>query len=663
MKRRPTPQPANSRPADLPQRDRRRLLHAAGAPALGALLGACDGLAQGRARPGAPVVVAPVEADNAEVAALLQSNPLPPRYRTAQRQLLQAVPVAELPSRVAGGQPFRLDQFGPTHRWVDSHTGWAWSRPGGDWIDASGQRHGSRPWLSVAADAGRSSAESADYFGDLTALVQRTQSEPRWLALLLVGTGAPRSIAGRAHPRFAAPAIDVVYQDGQRARLACRLVAALDASSQQPQTTAMEVKLPAILEFEPPSQPVQSAKLRWTVTAHWAGPPATIAVQLADPPVLAEPARAGLAAQAGPLDAQLHTRPGILGVHRYLDGRGLGDFVHPDRTALHSVRHCDPAIYGLGPTDTGKLPHLGAGKWHVEGPPLVLVPSGYGGEGFAPLAPGLGALRLHMPATPGLQTGAKVDGNGTLGAHAMIFLPEPQYGRLDRLFVRYHLRLGLPLAVDPRQRLQLVRDGGTADWVGMSGKFGIGPDHSTSLGGVSASSGGGAGWQMRLSWYECDAGLGGPDERGIAPGFHLYDFQANNPVGHRYGRDEPSQAERWGQRGGLGGMLYAGHWYCIETELRLNTVDSRAGTWQPDGELRAWVDGRLVYERSGMVFRTLPLQTMPHQPDRLPPCRELGVRALWLNWFHGGRLPNTVPRTMFVTGLAWGTGYIGPMAV
>lgn len=643
---------------------RRQLLVSAGAPALSALFSGCDDLSALKPpRRTAAAPVGKIVADNAEMAALLQANVLPPRYRTEQRQLLQAVPAAELPSRLPNGRPFRLDQFGPTHRWVDSHTGWPWTRPGGDWIDARGQRHGSQPWLSVPADGAQGSTESADYFADATAVVQRVQSEPRWLALLLSAVGAPRSIAGLRHPRHAAPAIDVVYQDGQRERLACRLVAGLDPSSQSPVTSAIELPLPALLEFERPARPVQSAKLRWTVTAHWAGPPSTMVAQLADPPVLREPPRPGLASQAGQLDAQLQAMPSVIGLHRYLDGTRLDDFVAPGKTSLHMLRNFDPAIYGLGKTDTSRLPHRDLGKWHSEGPPLVLVPSSYGGEGFQPLAPGLGAMRLHMPADPALKHGAQIDDGGTLAGHAMIFLPEPLYGRLDRLFVRYYLRLGLPLKVSPQQRLQLVRGAGETDWASMSGKFGIGPDHSTSIGGVSGSSGGGAGWQMRLSWYECDAGVGGPDERGIAPGFHLYDFQDANPVGHRYGRDDPSQLERWGQRGGHGGMLYAGYWYCVETEIQLNTVDARTSAWRPDGALRAWVDGRLAYERTGMVFRTLPLRQMPPGADRLPPCRELGVRSLWLNWFHGGRTPNTVPRTMFFTGLAWGTEYIGPMAL
>jgi hypothetical protein len=45
------------------------------------------------------------------------------------------------------------------------------------------------------------------------------------------------------------------------------------------------------------------------------------------------------------------------------------------------------------------------------------------------------------------------------------------------------------------------------------------------------------------------------------------------------------------------------------------------------------------------------------------PCRELGVKGLWLNWFHGGQTPSTVDRVLFYTGLAWGKDYIGPMSM
>ena len=112
--------------------------------------------------------------------------------------------------------------------------------------------------------------------------------------------------------------------------------------------------------------------------------------------------------------------------------------------------------------------------------------------------------------------------------------------------------------------------------------------------------------------------------------------------------------------------MHADTWYCVETELKLNTVSAAAPGYTPDGEMRVWVDGRLALEKTGMVFRSLPLMgsggaNPPYNPNYIQPVRELGVTALWFNWYHGGLPQNTLPRTMFVTGLAYGTSYIGPM--
>lgn len=604
----------------------------------------------------------PVDTESA-VQPFLQQHPLPPRYRSAQTYLLQGVPTRELASRLPDGRPMLWDLFGPTHRYVDMHTGWAWSRPGGDWLDANGLRHGPAAWFSVPVADGLGADSVAHYFADVTRLVDQAQAQGRWLALLLVARNAPRTIAGMGASGHTPPAIDIVYSDGERRRLRCRVAAGLEPSSILPNTSAAQAILPACLEFERPGKPVRSATLRFTVTAHWSGRNPHIEGFLLDPPVLAELPLAGLALQTGALDSGLAADQAVIGAHRYTDGKQLSDFVHADNAGFTSERNFDPAIFGTGPQDLGKWPHAGLGKWLNAGSRWGLVPSGYRHEGFQPLAPGLGALRLHMPAAPQVRDGAVVGNSGTMAGHAMILLPEPLFGRLDRIFVRYYLRLGLPGTVASRQRYQVRHSPGDAVWTGMAGKFGIGPDHTTNQGGVSGSSGGGAGWQMRLSWYECDAANGGPDERGQAPGFHLYDFQGNNPVGHRYGTEQLSQFERWGQRGGDGGMLYAGHWYCVETELQLNSVSAHAPGFAPDGALRAWVDGRLVYERTGMVMRSLPLADLPHNPSRIRPCRELGVRGLWLNWFHGGQTVNTVDRTLFYTGLVWAREYIGPMGL
>lgn len=597
------------------------------------------------------------------VQAYLQTHPLPPRYRSEQPYLFQNVSARELASRLPDGKPFFWDIFGPTHLYVDSHTGWAWSRPGGDWLDATGVRHGPVPWFSVPADAVVGTEQSANYSADVTHLVRQAHDQHRWLALLLVARNAPRTIAGTLASRHSPPAIDVTYADGQQGRLRCRLVASLQPGSLLPVTTAPEIGLPAGLEFERPLRAVKSATLRFVVTAHWSGRNPRIDGFLIDPPLRAGAPRDGLAGQTGALDAGLAAHPAVIGVHRYTDDHQLADFVHANGAGLSSEHNFDPAIFGNGAEDRSKWPHAGLGKWINASTPWNLVRSSYRDEGFKPLAPGLGALRIHMPAAPKVADGAIVGYDGTAAGYAMIFLPEPLFGRLDRIFVRYYVRLGLPGHTEAKRRYQVRHTPKDSDWTHLSGKFGIGPDHSTSQGGVSGTSGGGAGWQMRLGWNECDANEGGPDERGWAPGFHLYDFQSNNPAGHRYGNEQGPQFDRWGQQGGTGGMLYAGHWYCVETELKLNSVAGHSPGFAPDGELRAWLDGNLVFERTGMVFRSLPLATQPYNPSRLRPCRDLGVRGLWLNWFHGGKTVNTVDRTIFYTGLSWAKQYLGPMAM
>jgi hypothetical protein len=121
-------------------------------------------------------------------------------------------------------------------------------------------------------------------------------------------------------------------------------------------------------------------------------------------------------------------------------------------------------------------------------------------------------------------------------------------------------------------------------------------------------------------------------------------------------------------------VLYADRWYCIEEEIKLNSVDQPAIVngqphlingvqqyWTADGEVRCWIDGRLAYESTGMVMRSLPLVTQP--PGYLPGIRELGVAQVWFNWFHGGLTKNSVDRVLFISGLAYGDAYIGPMKI
>lgn len=556
-----------------------------------------------------------------------------------------------------------MDVYGPTAEYVDRFCAWPWDREGGDWLDARQVRHGPEPWVKILI--GRAGGVQS-HAVDATALLRWVHSNGRWCALLLRSPQGARSLQG-LHSASGPPSIQVIYDNGAKARLACRIVAQVQKG--YPNSTSASVPLPAFVEFDRPERPVREATLWVSVNDAPSTQPAVIEGYLLDPPSTPPALRQGLAAASAPLDADLAQRSDVIGVHRYLDGTALDDFLLDGRFNTLAEREFDPALWGAGPADTSKLPHRGLGHWvniSTDVSQWTMVSSRYRGDGFEPLAPGLGAMRFTMPVPPDLQDGAVVGYGASTGANAAIFMPEPLFGRLDRIFVRYYLRIAAPLLPgamsDVRRRYQVYNgeDRRLPQWTDRAGKFGITPEHLTTFGGVSGTSGMGFGWQMRLAWEECDAGTGGPDESGWRPGFHLYDFLGRQPPGHRYASDD-RHLQFWGQQSGWGGMLYVNRWYCIETELRLNSVVVASPGFRPDGELRAWVDGRLAYERTGMVFRALPLHDPGANPARFRPCRELGVRALWFNWFHGGRTPNSVDRTLFVTGLAWARDYLGPM--
>jgi len=586
-------------------------------------------------------------------------------YRCRHRRLFQVAAGKVVTSRLPGGADWMADGYGPSAIYVDTFSGWPWDRAGGDWLDADLVRHGPKPWFTVPTIAGTPTTAMA-YAADVTAALKFVQQQDRWCAFLLRSPAAARKVAGLLHPRAEPPLLEVTYLDGSAARLRCLATAAV--STAMPDTTSAVFALPMFLEFDRPERPVRSARLRLVVAEHWGSGGNDLEGFLIDPPVHRHAIEQGVAATADLLDDGLDKAPGIIGVHRYLDGLPLQDFVYPKRINTSAEREFDPALWG-GLPDKSKLPHRGLGKWfntNTDESQWSLVSSAYRKDGFQALANGMGAMRFGMQPADGIADGAVVGYGGSGGGNASIFMPEPLFGRLDRLFVRYYLRIGTPVGVaqmsDLRRRYQVYHDSSrrTPVWTDRAGKFGITPDHTTSYGGTSGSSGMGYGWQMRLAWAECDAGTDGPDEAGWRPGMHLFDFGARQPPGHNYAA-LPKREMYWGQRGGFGGMLYVNRWYCIETELKLNAVLEQSPGFKPDGEIRAWLDGQLVYERTGMLFRALPLHAPAADPGRIRPCRELGVRALWLNWYHGGTTANSIERSLFITGLAWGRQYIGPM--
>lgn len=620
-----------------------------------------------------------------------RAAPAPPsvggsRYRYQQPQLFQQTPVFEYPSRMPGGGAFPMERFGPTAFYVAPNVGWTWTQVGGDWIDANSVRHGPAAWATAALNAVSGSSASASYTVDVTALVQKVQADSRWLALLLRTTGSVRALGGTTHP--APPRLEVTYSDGSTGTLACIVASAISTGSAFPSTLATNLVLPVMLEFARPSGPVTSAQLVLQVTQHWSGS-ATMNVMLIDPPVNTEPVTHGIANGAA-LDAGLPGHPGIIGVHRILDGTTLDDFCSRAGEVangnFNSMNAYDPAIYGVGPQNLSRLPHVSAGRWLLGRDAASLVESTYTGEGFQPLAPGVAAIRLYKPAEV-FADGAIVGYSTSSPVNAKLCMPPEHFGTLDEIYVRYYWRIGTPdgqpmvNSIATRYQ-QLAVAGAVPQWADAAGKFLIFPAHDCTEGGVSGTSGGGWGWQFRAGWHENDLPEG-PDVGGWGNTPHFYDFQAKNPPGHRYGVAGGHSLSRadtsFAQIGGLGGLLYAHHWYCIELRLKLNSVDQPgmvdgvphviAGEqqyWSPDGIVQVWVDGRLAYSKTGLVLRSLPLQINASQvannpANYIPPVGNLGVRDLWLNIFHGGKNRRARPQIVFLTGLAWGTQRIGPM--
>ncbi len=587
------------------------------------------------------------------------------KYRFQKNRLFQSLAAATLPNRIPGGSPYAMENRGPNIDYVDLGIGWTWRNRGGDWIDASSTPQGNRPWFSVWTGAVTGSTAKYEYSADVSLALRLVQENRRWCAFLMRSAGAPRVIAGLHQTPLQTnpvPKIVVKYVNGSTATLRCLLIGGISSSSKLPYTTGAKYSLPVVIEFEQPARAVASATLSFTVVEHWSGSNKSIEGFILDPPNDALAPIAGIAARAGLLDGALDQNDSIIGVHRYLDGRPWSDFASLGRPSwvynTSAERNFDPAIFGTGPEDKTKFPHLDLGKWIGVGSNWTKVDSNYRDKGFAPLVYGLGAVRVDMPAELGVKDGSEVGNAGTLAANAFLFLPEPDFGRLKRIFVRYYLRHAPYLATFAR-RYQVLQQG-VPTWTTMGGKTGIAPSHATSYGGVSASSGGGYGWQMRLSWADCDAGQGGPDENGLALGLHTWDFQwANKPF--LYGLTDTPRDTQFGQRDGLGGIVYHNKWYCIEMEVDLNSVMENGPGYLQDGAVRVWVDGSLAFERTQMVMRSLPLYSPPLNDAALRPCRELGHRDLWFNWFHGGRTVNTIDRTLFFTGLAWGREYIGPM--
>lgn len=88
------------------------------------------------------------------------------------------------------------------------------------------------------------------------------------------------------------------------------------------------------------------------------------------------------------------------------------------------------------------------------------------------------------------------------------------------------------------------------------------------------------------------------------------------------------------------GYLEKNHRYCIEQYPKMNTPG------QNNGILRAWVDGRLAFERTDWRWRDI---------------NDLKIERIWMNVYHGGTAVAAQDAHLYIDHIIIARQYIGPM--
>ena len=110
-------------------------------------------------------------------------------------------------------------------------------------------------------------------------------------------------------------------------------------------------------------------------------------------------------------------------------------------------------------------------------------------------------------------------------------------------------------------------------------------------------------------------------------------------TGGRGGASRDYYGDIWVWQRGYRGFLEKNRWYCIEQQVKLNQPERN------DGLLRAWVDGRLAFEKTDIRFRTVAT---------------LKIEQVWMNVYHGGTKPSPYDQHLYIDNVVVARKYIGP---
>lgn len=108
-------------------------------------------------------------------------------------------------------------------------------------------------------------------------------------------------------------------------------------------------------------------------------------------------------------------------------------------------------------------------------------------------------------------------------------------------------------------------------------------------------------------------------------------------------KDKPHGLTQGALKGGYNGQFYDSQeelftddkWHCVEALFQLNSLDLNGAKSNPDGIVRGWFDGKLVIERTNIIFRSADFPNMKFNQFLLTPYFGPGLlphaQTLWLD--------------------------------
>jgi hypothetical protein len=163
---------------------------------------------------------------------------------------------------------------------------------------------------------------------------------------------------------------------------------------------------------------------------------------------------------------------------------------------------------------------------------------------------------------------AQLDSGGHWGGNLLYYFPAHDMGQPDEVYTRIHIRL------DPDWEMADSNTTCKLYWAGTNLEAGDG-----GLGGGVPT--GDNGWSVRVFCRGSSA------DGAVTPSSYIYHMD---------------QGGQYGDMVDWNDEFVLGQWHQIDTYVKLNSVDS--GSANSDGVYRAWLDGSLQDEHTGMRWRT-----------------------------------------------------------